>query len=1146
MSNILTRNKIAIAVLVLVGIALVATLVGIATASIANAATYNFTRNLKVGMSGSDVMDLQKFLNESADTQVSSTGAGSPGGETSYFGAKTKAAVVKWQEKYAASVLTPVGLSSGTGYFGPSSRAFANGMVATTPTTPTTPTVPGTVPTTGGALSVAAAAQPSNGLAIVGTTGTSVGASRVPFTKVTLTAGSNDVTVSGITVERVGAAQDAVFSGVTLVDENGSQLGIAKTLNSNHQTTVGDPFVVKAGTSRTMTIAGNMTTVANGAVYAGQVVALQVNAVNTNGTVSGSLPIVGAYHTINSTLTIGTAPLQSSSYDPGSGQSKEIGTSNYKFAAIRLQAGSAEQIRVKSIRWNQTGSAGAGDLANVMTYVDGTAYPTTVSADGKYYTAVFGSGIVIDKGLGKDIYVQGDIIGTSAAGRTVIFDIYKATDINITGETYGYGITPTASGAIAVPARSGTSASAFTTGTPFFFGVQITVSSGSVTTVAKATSVAAQNVAINVPNQVLGGYEIDLKGEPISVQSSVFHFGGTVGSTNLMTNIALYGPNGNVVAGPVDAVADTGGSVQKVTFSDTITYPIGKGVYTLKGKMHTSTTNGQTVIASTTPVTDWTSVTGQTTGNTISLTALSSVVNMNTMTVKSAALSVTMGTTPVASNIVSGGTVTFANLQFDATQSGEDVRFSSIALSHTNPPTGISGCQVFDGSALLNSTALNPSAVATAETITFDQMLIVTKGTVKTLALKCNVSSAATGSYTWTMTTSVTNPTVTGVTSGTGVTATGGAVTSASLAIANGSLAVTTSPSSPSYAVAAAGSTGNTVGVIRFRATNEAVTLNRIGLKLNSTSTALSASSSASDLVQVSIWDGTAQVGSATFTSGGLYATSTLSSPVTLPKDADKDLTVKLDLAAIDSATGGTGPGTQGALIAVDVNGSDTTGTQGSGYNSGGTINASGSTAFTGVRMFKSYPTFALDTLSGNGVTDGRLMRFKVTANSRGGVGINQLKFTMSTTGATVLGVNLFGFTEGTYSSGISGFTSGQIATSNTNPGTGGAVTITPSAVINIPAGSTYYFELKGTVAGTGTAYSVNTTLSGDSAYPALASAWTQGGTGLMDLSGNLTGGSLIWSPNATTTSAALHDDWTNGYGVPGLPSSGLSFNRAQ
>ena len=32
----------------------------------------------------------------------------------------------------------------------------------------------------------------------------------------------------------------------------------------------------------------------------------------------------------------------------------------------------------------------------------------------------------------------------------------------------------------------------------------------------------------------------------------------------------------------------------------------------------------------------------------------------------------------------------------------------------------------------------------------------------------------------------------------------------------------------------------------------------------------------------------------------------------------------------------------------------------------------------------------------------------------------------------------------------------------------------------------------------------------------------------------------LVWSPNATTTSVAGHVDWTNGYGVSGLPSSGL------
>ncbi|MFA5842008.1 MAG: hypothetical protein WC835_03570, partial [Candidatus Paceibacterota bacterium] len=597
MSNIL-RNKLAIAVLGVVGIALVAVLVGVTTVSIANADTYNFTRTLKLGMSGADVMQLQKLLNSSSDTQVSSTGAGSPGNETSYFGAKTKASVIKWQNKNASAILTPVGLTYGTGFFGSSSRAFANGVVVTTTTTGGAGCAPGaafsattgqpctttttTVPTTSGALSVAAATQPSNGLAVGGS-------ARVPFTRVTFTAGSSDVTVSGVTVERVGPAVDAVFAGVVLLDENGVQLGIAKTLNSKHQVTVGDPFTVRAGTSRTMTIAGNMATAATLLSYAGQVVALQVDAVNTNGTVSGSLPIVGAMNTINSTLTIGTAQMAVSSYDPNGNQTQNIGTTNYRMAGVRITAGSAEQVRVRTLRWNQTGSAGSNDLANVMTYVDGTAYPTTVSSDGKYYTAVFGSGLVIDKGLSKDFYVQADVVGASSAGRTVQFDIYKATDVAVSGETYGYGITATQS-------QNGTAGagSQFTAGTPFFSGSVINISAGSATSIQKSVSVPAQNIAVNVPNQVLGGFDVDIKGEPISVQSIPFTFAtstGFTGASGVITNISLYGPNGNIVAGPADeAVTCTNGCT--VTFTDTVTFPIGKGTYTLKGKIPSSVANG--------------------------------------------------------------------------------------------------------------------------------------------------------------------------------------------------------------------------------------------------------------------------------------------------------------------------------------------------------------------------------------------------------------------------------------------------------------------------------------------------------------------------------------------------------------------------
>jgi hypothetical protein len=241
----------------------------------------------------------------------------------------------------------------------------------------------GTV-TTGTGLSVMSAVQPSANLA-------PASAARIPFTKVTLTASNDgDVTVNGVVVERSGLAQDAVFAGIVLLDENGMQLGIAKTLNSNHQVTVGDPFVIKAGQSKTVTVAGNMASSLSS--YAGQVAVLNVVGVNSSATVNGSFPISGAANTINATLSLGTAQLAVSSFDPNSSQTKEIGTTGYKFAGVHLTAGSAEKIRLWSIRFNQSGSASSNDLANIQVFVDGTAYPTTVSSDGKYYTASFGSG----------------------------------------------------------------------------------------------------------------------------------------------------------------------------------------------------------------------------------------------------------------------------------------------------------------------------------------------------------------------------------------------------------------------------------------------------------------------------------------------------------------------------------------------------------------------------------------------------------------------------------------------------------------------------------------------------------------------------------------------------------------------------------
>ena len=1121
LQTIMTKKSIAGIVALVAGFAFVAS---------AMAATYTFSTNLKTGSTGVDVKNLQVVLNMTADTQVSSVGAGSPGNETSYFGNATKNAVIKFQNKYASDILAPVGLTSGTGFVGASTRAKLNAMSGSTTSSTTTSTVPGCTSTsgfssttgqkcdastttsatpTGAGVAVSSPVQPANGLAIKNS-------SRVPFTKIALTAGSSDVVVNGITVERTGAAVDSNFSGIVLIDENGTQFDIAKTLGSTHQATIGGTFTVKAGTTKILTVAGNMSAMTS---TSGQIASLTVVAVNTSATVTGALPITGASHTTNNTLVIGLATGATSSYDPGTTANKAIGTTGYKFTAVRITADSQEDVRLKSARFYQAGSASASDLSNVKIYVDGTAYEA-VSTD-RYYTANFGSGIVIAKGLSKDIWISGDITGSNSSGRTIDFDIQKNTDLYVTGETYAQGIIV-----------GGT----ITTATPALNGWAVAVTGGSMTSITKATSVAAQNIALNLAGQVLGGYETDLTGEPISVQSHVFrvNYSSGAASTNLLTSVSLYNASGAVVAGPVDGVA-TAGTEQTVTFTDTITYPVGKNIYTLKGKIPSTVSNGVTVTASSTPSSNWTSVTGQTTGNTITLT--NGAFTMNTMTVKAATLAITMSTSPAAQFIVAGGNgVTFANIQLDASQSGEDVRFSSLAFTKTSSATtynALTGCQLFDGATPVNSgsNVFNP-AVATTETITFDQTLTVAKNTVKTLTLKCNVSSSATGTYTWTV---AAVPTITGVTSGTSVTtATNSGVASATMTIGLGSLVVSTAPSAPSYSIAAAGSTGVIANVIRFRATNEAVNLARIGLTLGT----VTASSSPSDLVQVSIWDAGTQVGTAVFTGANRVATSTLSTVVVLPKDADKDLTVKVDFAQIGSGQ----TGTQGALLTIDNNaGTDVGGTQGTGVGSGTTINASGSTSVAGVRLFKSFPTLALGTLSSTGVADGKLIRFSVTANANGGVGLDQFGFTVATsTGVGVTNINLFGYTDSGYSAGISGFTSGQIQTANLAALTSAQVTIDPASVVNVPAGSTYYFELRGSVSGVIAGSSITTTLLGNSTYPILST--------LMGTSTGITangGNTLVWSPNATTTSTAGHVDWTNGYGVAGLPSSGLIQTRS-
>lgn len=112
---------------------LTASLGGGAGSSSSAVCPYTWTRSLSEGDSGMDVMKLQQFLNSDAETRVAASGVGSAGQESEYYGALTGAAVAKFQTKYRAEVLTPLGLVNATTFFGPSTRNHANLLCASAP-----------------------------------------------------------------------------------------------------------------------------------------------------------------------------------------------------------------------------------------------------------------------------------------------------------------------------------------------------------------------------------------------------------------------------------------------------------------------------------------------------------------------------------------------------------------------------------------------------------------------------------------------------------------------------------------------------------------------------------------------------------------------------------------------------------------------------------------------------------------------------------------------------------------------------------------------------------------------------------------------------------------------------------------------------
>lgn len=447
------------------------------------ACPYVWTQNLKIGTIGDDVLKLQQYLNSFPDTQITQTGAGSPGKETRKYGARTAKAITKFQEKYKDDILSPAGLTKGTGIVLGQTRAKLNALCVAT-SAPVINIKGGSVSSAPvaeivevDALTVTKPEQPQ-------TTTAPANAWSVPFTNITLTAGSKDVTVNDLTIERTGPAADGAFYSISLYDEEGNAIGGYKGLHTNHRVELGDPFVIPAHSSTTISVMGNMN--ADLTEYAGQAPALQIVAINASSPITGTLPIKGTAQAINNSLVIGSSSAMLSQFDPSTATNRYINDKGVRFSGIRITAHTEEALRFGSIAWDQVGTAGESDIENVVTVVNGVSYPTKVK--GKLYESIFDPQILVGKGQSIDVYVQGDL-KTSGSNRTVKFDIRKSDNIWLIGDSYGFDV-----GIVAEANTDVAGNSIFTTsdgtvdGTevaPFFSGSVATINGGAFVSVGR-------------------------------------------------------------------------------------------------------------------------------------------------------------------------------------------------------------------------------------------------------------------------------------------------------------------------------------------------------------------------------------------------------------------------------------------------------------------------------------------------------------------------------------------------------------------------------------------------------------------------------------------------------------------------------------
>ena len=1096
------------------------------TAGTGACAGVTFTRNLTVGSTGSDVKCLQVLLNANG-YKLATTGAGSPGMETSYFGPRTLAVVKAFQ---VAKGWTPAN------QVGPLTRAAFNALLGTTGGTTTTlpagcTSTSGFSPTTGAScatgvvvvvptgagLSVMASSDNPNGGGVV------AGQAQAQMLKLVFTNGDNaPVKVTTLKLNRGGISSDALltnvylFDGVTrLTDAASVSAGV---IGFNDSTGL---FTVPAYGSKTITVEADINS--DSATYSGQVVSINLasatNVTTNASSVKGNYPILGNMMSVVSGTTLATAYFStiygtdavSDVYPSGATIDPQ---SDYPVWYTNLNVNiSTGTVNMTRISLGEVGSINYSDVQNFRLYVDGVQVGSAVpslDANG-YATFNLTSSPAVLKSGARQIKVLADIIGGSS--RNFSFQLKTSADITLVDGQYGVNIVPTIS-TTATTVTFASLRSCYTLSTTTY---GCTINSGATTT-SKTTDSPSGNVINTASSQTLARWTLKANGERVKVDTlkAYVKFTNVAGTTTVtndcadsvqctdvtkmtLRNAALYA-NGVQIGNTASLTPAATGTTFNLG-SSLIVDPLTPVTLELKADIYDNTGTFNDIDATDTLQAYLIIGSGNGMGQ-----VSSTSVNVPTATVAGNQLTVAAGGLTLSNYNAYTNQTTVAPLtnyklgHFTLTAgTTEAVNISTVEVDLIRLATYTSNLYVKLGSF---TTAVKSAPSATS---TWSVNYSLPAGTTVDVMVYGDVASSKTGSTTGSTGVSVSGTTAQSSTSASAVSggSTGVLTGGQTITFGTGSINAVVDGTTP-QSTAVAGGQQVSAGKFKFTAQNDSYTVT----ELRFTAKDANATANGNIIQSASLMDGTTTLGTTSYDSVHNYFYFT---GLTLPVAANttKTLTVSLLLGTpyTDGVTVSTG---ENAIITLSymkaLNGSGVSYDAGTGAaNTDSSVHIAGATGGTSAAnylyVYKSVPTFTVGTvasssaaLSSGAATS--LYSFTVAAGAKGPVSLKQLKFyvaindNVGAAGSNHLGVfRLFRGSTDLVNQGLVTIVDNTDVTHVLTAALGATTSITTSGTADvifnteevIPAGQSYTYTLKATGSGfscaSGTCDSVSTSL---------------------------------------------------------------------